>query len=165
MPVMSSTCRVGPRPTGWTRSGSVRSPSGRCCGPASCRPLRSAGCGTRARYRADLVGVRTAEKQRVEKLLEDAQIKLSVVASDIFGASGRAMLAALITGTRDPEALAELARGRLRAKRSQLREAFTGHFSDHHGFLLHTMLGRIDQASADIAELEAKIEAEIAPFA
>jgi len=117
------------------------------------------------RYRIDLVGVRTAEKQRVEKLLEDAQIKLSVVASDIFGASGRAMLAALITGTRDPEALAELARGRLRAKRSQLREAFTGHFSDHHGFLLHTMLGRIDQASADIAELEAKIEAEIAPFA
>jgi transposase len=117
------------------------------------------------RYRTDLVGVRTAEKQRVEKLLEDAQIKLSVVASDIFGASGRAMLAALITGTRDPKALAELARGRLRAKRSQLREAFTGHFSDHHGFLLHTMLGRIDQASADIAELEAKIEAEIAPFA
>jgi len=101
----------------------------------------------------------------VEKLLEDAQIKLSVVASDIFGASGRAMLAALITGTRDPKALAELARGRLRAKRSQLQEAFTGHFSDHHGFLLQTMLGRIDQASADIAELEAKIEAEIAPFA
>jgi transposase len=117
------------------------------------------------RYRTDLVGVRTAEKQRVEKLLEDAQIKLSVVASDIFGASGRAMLAALITGTRDPKALAELARGRLRAKRSQLQEAFTGHFSDHHGFLLHTMIGRIDQASADIAELEAKIEAEIAPFA
>jgi transposase len=117
------------------------------------------------RYRTDLVGVRTAEKQRVEKLLEDAQIKLSVVASDIFGASGRAMLAALITGTRDPKALAELARGRLRAKRSQLQEAFTGHFSDHHGFLLQTMLGRIDQASADIAELEAKIEAEIAPFA
>jgi transposase len=117
------------------------------------------------RYRTDLVGVRTAEKQRVEKLLEDAQIKLSVVASDIFGASGRAMLAALITGTRDPKALAELARGRLRAKRSQLQEAFTGHFSDHHGFLLQTMLGRIDQASADIAELEVKIEAEIAPFA
>src|SRR5512133_1174227 len=117
------------------------------------------------RYRADLISVRTAEKQRVEKLLEDAQIKLSVVASDIFGASGRAMLAALITGTRDPKALAELARGRLRAKRSQLREAVTGHFSDHHAFLLQTMLGRIDQASADIAELEAKIEAEIAPFA
>jgi len=116
------------------------------------------------RYRADLVAVRTAEKQRVEKLLEDAQIKLSVVASDIFGVSGRAMLAALIQGERDPKRLAELARTRLRAKRGQLQEAFTGQFTDHHAFLLATMLGRIDQASADIAELDRKIEAEIAPF-
>ena len=107
------------------------------------------------RYRADLVGVRTAEKQRVEKLLEDAQIKLSVVASDIFGVSGRDMLAALIAGERDPKVLAQLARTRLRAKRSLLEEAFCGHFSDHHAFLLKTMLGRIDQASADIATLEA----------
>jgi transposase len=117
------------------------------------------------RYRADLVAVRTAEKQRVEKLLEDAQIKLSVVASDIFGVSGRAMLAALIQGERDPKRLAELARTRLRAKRGQLREAFTGQFSDHHAFLLATMLGRVDQASTDVAELDRKIEAEIAPFA
>jgi transposase len=116
------------------------------------------------RYRADLVGVRTAEKQRVEKLLEDAQIKLSVVASDIFGVSGRAMLAALVAGERDPKALAQLARTRLRAKRGLLEDAFTGHFSDHHAFLLSTMLGRIDQASADIAELDRKIEEEIAPF-
>jgi transposase len=117
------------------------------------------------RYRADLVAVRTAEKQRVEKLLEDAQIKLSVVASDVFGVSGRAMLAALIAGERDPKALAQLARTRLRAKRSQLEEAFCGHFSDHHGFLLARMLGRIDQASTDIAELEAHIDQEVAPFA
>src|SRR5829696_8023489 len=117
------------------------------------------------RYRADLVAVRTAEKQRVEKLLEDAQIKLSVVASDIFGVSGRAMLAALIAGERDPKALAQLARRRLRAKRTQLEEAFTGHFSDHHAFLLQTMLGRIDQASDDIAELDRKIDEAIAPFA
>jgi transposase len=117
------------------------------------------------RYRADLVAVRTAEKNRVEKLLEDAQIKLSVVASDIFGVSGRAMMAALIAGERDPKVLAQLARRRLRAKLSLLEEAFVGHFSDHHGFLLATMLGRIDQATADIAELEAHIEAEIAPFA
>jgi transposase len=117
------------------------------------------------RYRADLVGVRTAEKQRVEKLLEDAQIKLSVVASDIFGVSGRAMLAALVAGERDPKVLARLARTRLRAKLGQLEEAFTGHFSDHHAFLLARMLGRIDQAGADIAELEAKIEEAIAPFA
>ena len=116
------------------------------------------------RYRADLVAARTAEKNRVEKLLEDAQIKLSVVASDIFGVSGRAMLAALIAGERDPKVLAQLARRRLRAKLSQLEEAFHGRFSDHHAFLLDTMLGRIDQASADIAVLEAHIEAEIAPF-
>jgi len=117
------------------------------------------------RYRADLVAVRTAEKQRVEKLLEDAQIKLSVVASDIFGVSGRDMLAALIAGERDPKVLAQLARRRLRAKLSLLEEAFYGRFSDHHGFLLQTMLARIDQASADIAELDRKIEEEIAPFA
>ena len=116
------------------------------------------------RYRADLIAVRTAEKQRVEKLLEDAQIKLSVVASDIFGVSGRAMLAALVAGERDPKRLAELARTRLRAKLGQLQEAFTGQFTDHHAFLLATMLARVDQASADIATLDRKIEAEIAPF-
>jgi transposase len=116
------------------------------------------------RYRADLVAVRTAEKQRVEKLLEDAQIKLSVVASDIFGVSGRAMLAALIAGERDPKRLAALARTRLRAKLGQLQEAFTGQFTDHHAFLLATMLARTDQASADIAKLDCQIEAEIAPF-
>jgi transposase len=116
------------------------------------------------RYRADLIVVRTAEKNRVEKLLEDAQIKLSVVASDIFGVSGRAMMAALIAGERDPGVLAQLARRRLRAKLSLLEEAFHGHFSDHHAFLLERMLGRIDQATADIAAVEARIEAAIAPF-
>jgi transposase len=128
--------------------------------PAEIRRLRDL-----TRYRADLVAVRTAEKQRVEKLLEDAQIKLSVVASDIFGVSGRDMLAALVAGERDPKVLAQLARGRMRAKTSTLVEAFTGYFTDHHAFLLARMLGRVDQASADIAAVETKIEAEIAPFA
>jgi transposase len=117
------------------------------------------------RYRADLVATRTAEKNRVEKLLEDAQIKLSVVASDIFGVSGRDMMAALVAGQRDPGVLAQLARRRLRAKLSLLEEAFHGRFNDHHAFLLQTMLSRIDQASADIAALDAKIDQEIAPFA
>jgi transposase len=117
------------------------------------------------RYRTDLVVGRTAEKQRVEKLLEDAQIKLSVVASDIFGASGRAMLDALVAGERDPKVLAQLARTRLRAKRALLEEAFVGRFGEHHAFLLSRMLSRIDQASADIAAVEARIEAEVAPFA
>jgi transposase len=118
-----------------------------------------------ARYRADLVGTRTAEKQRVEKLLEDAQIKLSVVAADIFGVSGRDMLAALIAGERDPKVLAQLARGRMRAKRSVLQEAFTGHFTDHHAFLLGKMLTRVDMLDGDIAELDRKLEELITPFA
>jgi transposase len=117
------------------------------------------------RYRLDLVNTRTAEKNRVEKLLEDAQIKLSAVVSDIFGVSGREMLAALIAGERDPKVLAQLARARMRAKISVLEEAFVGHFTDHHSFLLRTMLARIDETSADIAAVEAKIAELIAPFA
>ncbi len=117
------------------------------------------------RYRTDLVEVRAAEKQRVEKLLEDAQIKLSVVASDIFGVSGRAMLAALVAGQRDPKALAQLARGTMRGKLTDLEEAFTGYFTDHHAALLTKMLARIDGLSADIADLEAMIEEMVAPFA
>lgn len=117
------------------------------------------------RYRSDQVAVRTAEKQRVEKLLEDAQIKLSVVVSDIFGVSGRDMMAALIGGQRDPWVLAEFARGRMRAKITTLREAFTGRFNDHHAFLLAKMLARVDQVNADIADVEARIEEHIAPFA
>lgn len=117
------------------------------------------------RYRRDLVAVCTAEKQRVEKLLEDAQIKLSVVVSDIFGVSGRAMLAALAAGERDPKVLAQLARTSMRRKISRLEEAFTGYFTDHHAFLLSTMLARVDGATADIARVNAKIEELIAPFA
>ena len=116
------------------------------------------------RYRAGLVAVRTAEKQRAEKLLEDAHIKLSVVAADIFGVSGRDMMAALIAGERDPKVLAQLARSRMRAKISQLQEAFTGHFTDHHAFLLQRMLARIDAIDDDIAALEAKIEEMVRPF-
>ena len=117
------------------------------------------------RYRIDLVTARTAEKQRAEKLLEDAGIKLSVVASDIFGVSGRAMLAALIAGERDPSVLAQLARTRMRAKISALQEAFTGHFTEHHAFLLAKMVARVDGLDADIAELDGRIEEMIAPFA
>src|SRR6059058_4325557 len=96
-----------------------------------------------SRYRCDLVAVRTAEKQRAEKLLEDAGIKLSVVASDIFGVSGRAMMDDLIGGERDPKVLAQLARTAMRRKISALEEAFTGHFTDHHAFLLGKMLARV----------------------
>ncbi|ROO52028.1 transposase [Micromonospora sp. Llam0] len=118
----------------------------------------------RTRYRVDLIAARTAERSRVEKLLEDAQIKLSVVASDIFGTSGREMMAALIAGQRDPKILAQMARSRLRAKITQLEDAFVGRFSEHHGFLLTRMLARIDAITADIAEVNQRIEQQIGPF-
>jgi transposase len=120
------------------------------------------------RYRIDLVAARTAEKNRVEKLLEDACIKLSAVASDIFGVSGLAMLAALITGERDPKVLADMARARMRAKIKILEEAFAGlpagGFGDPYRILLERMLGRIDAIDADIVVLDAEIEAHLAPF-
>jgi transposase len=116
------------------------------------------------RYRVDLVAAAGAERNRAEKLLEDAQIKLSVVVSDMFGVSGRAMLAALIAGERDPKILAQLARSRLRSKIPRLEESFVGRFTAHHGFLLAKMLARVDAITADIAEVDARIEAHIAPF-
>src|SRR5450759_4103680 len=117
------------------------------------------------RYRITLVSDQIREKNRVEKLFEDSQIKLSVVASDIFGVSGRDMMAALIGGESNPQVLAQMARSRMRAKIPQLEEAFVGHFTDHHRFLLTKMLTRIDTLNADIAELGTKIEAQLAPFA
>ena len=80
----------------------------------------------------------------MEKLLEDALFKLSVVVSDLFGVSGRAIMAALIAGQRDPGVLADLGRGTLRSKTARLREALTGRFTDHHAFLLTQMLHRVD---------------------
>lgn len=128
--------------------------------PAPTRRLRDL-----TRYRIDLVGARTAEKNRVEKLLEDACIKLSVVASDIFGVSGREMMTALLAGERNPGVLAQMARTRMRTKITALEEAFTGHFDDHHAFLLARMLARIDGIDADIAAVDEQIEAFLAPFA
>jgi transposase len=128
--------------------------------PAPIRRLRDL-----TRYRVGLVSDQNREKNRVEKLLEDAQIKLSVVASDIFGVSGRDMMAALIAGERNPQVLAQMARSRMRTKIPQLEEAFVGYFTDHHRFLLAKMLSRIDALDTDIADLETQIEAQIAPFA
>jgi len=128
--------------------------------PPAIRELRDL-----TRYRVDLIVTRTAEKQRVEKLLEDALIKLSVVVSDLFGVSGRAMMAALIAGERDPAALAGLARGSMRSKTARLTDALTGRFTEHHAFLLTRMLARIDAITADIATVQDRIDAQIAPFA
>lgn len=117
------------------------------------------------RYRSELVAARTAEKNRVEKLLEDAGIKLSTVATDIFGVSGREMMGALVAGERDPQVLAQLARRRMRSKIDRLEEAFHGHFSEHHRFLLQRMLTRVDSIGEDIAAVDEQIETLLAPFA
>jgi transposase len=124
--------------------------------PAQIRRLRDY-----TRLRADLTADRTRHKQRLEKLLEDALIKLSTVATDILGVSGRAMLEALIQGERDPKALAELARGRLRVKHAALVQALTGRFDDHHAELARMLLNQIDALSGQIDQLTSRIEQTI----
>jgi transposase len=127
--------------------------------PAPIRELRDL-----TRARTMMTRERGREIQRLEKLLEDAGIKLSSVASDITGVSGRLMLQALIDGQRDPATLADLAKRRLRAKIPELTDALTGRFSDHHAFLARLYLDAIDQRSQAIADLTARIEVVIEPF-
>ncbi len=110
------------------------------------------------RLRTDLIEERSRHKQRLEKLLEDALIKLSTVATDIFGKSGRAMLEALVTGERDPEVLAELAHGKLRPKRAALREALTGRFDAHHAELARMLLDQIDGLTEQIERLTVRVD-------
>jgi transposase len=128
--------------------------------PAIIRQLRDL-----TRYRKRLIQAHTSESQRIEKTLEDAGIKLGVVASDVLGVSGRAMLRALIAGERDPYLLADLSRGPLRAKIPQLREAVVGRFSPHHALLVRLALDHIEQLEAATAELDAAVDALIVPFA
>jgi transposase len=116
------------------------------------------------RYRTTIVQERTREIQRLEKILEDADIKLSTVASQTLSVSSRAMIEALIAGERDPHVLADLARARMRAKIPALHDALAGRFTDHHAFVCRTMLDRIDAATLAIETLSARIEEEIAPF-
>ncbi len=117
------------------------------------------------RYRKVLIQDRTREANRLHKLLEDAGIKLASVATDILGVSGRAMLEALVRGTTDPEVLAELARGKLRAKLPALREALAGRFRPHHAFLVSQLLAHLDYIDETIAALSERVEVAIAPFA
>jgi len=91
-------------------------------------------------------------------------MKLSVVATDILGVSGRAMLAALIGGERDPEALAGLAKASLRNKHGALVESLTGRFDEHHAFLCRIILRRIDELTAVVDEVTSRIDIELVPF-
>jgi transposase len=127
--------------------------------PAPIRELREL-----TRYRKHLAEARAREVNRVQQVLESANIKLASVATDVLGKSGRAMLGALIAGEQDPAILAELARGRMRSKRPELQLALDGRLVGRHRTLLQHLLAHIDFLDQSIAELEAEIEQCLAPF-
>lgn len=116
------------------------------------------------RYRKSLTDERIREVNRLQKLLESANIKLSSVATDVMGASGRAMMEALLSGSTDPEVLADLARGRLRQKLPALREALEGRFRPHHRFLLSQILAHLDFLDEAIEQISQEIGDHLAPF-
>jgi len=120
---------------------------------------------TLTRYRKTQIAERQREANRLHKALEDTGIKLDCVASDILGASGRAMLDALVAGTTDPAVLAELAKGRLRAKIPALREALEGRFEAHHALVIGAILAHLDFLDEQIDRLSEAIEDQLGPFA
>src|SRR4051794_14252521 len=117
------------------------------------------------RQRSQLVAEKAAVANRIQKVLEDANIKLAGVATDVLGVSGRAMIRALIAGCEDPEQLAELARRRLRRKLPELRAALRGRVSEHHRFLLGHLMSHLEALEGLIAELELRIAAAMPRFA
>ncbi len=114
-------------------------------------PIRQLRDSTRAR--SAIVRERSREIQRLEKFLENTGLRLSAVASDITGVSGRAMLEALVDGQRDPSALADLAKNRLRSKIPELTEALVGRFNSHHAFMIRIHLNLIDEHTRTISEI------------
>lgn len=116
------------------------------------------------RYRSKLIQARSSEVNRVQKVLEDANIKLASVVSDIMGASARDMLTQLLQGSDDPQAIAQLARGRMRSKIDELEQALTGFVQDHHRLMLRLHLEHIDYLNTQIMRLEEVIEQTIVPF-
>ena len=116
------------------------------------------------RHRAQLTGECTRVSNRIQKILEDANIKLSSVASDTLGKSGRAILAALVSGQTSPLDLAELAKGKLRGKIPDLRLALQGNLTPHHRFMLEQLLKHLDQLEEQIAQFDQRIEEAMRPF-
>lgn len=116
------------------------------------------------RYRKTLIQERAQEVNRLQKVLETANLKLASVASDVLGKSGRDMLNALVGGERDPQALADLARGRLRAKLPELRLALEGRLRPHQAFLIQQILAHIDFLEQSLESLQAEIDQRLAPF-
>jgi transposase len=116
------------------------------------------------RTRKQLVRERTSHVQRLQKTLEDANIKLDSVITDVMGRSGRAMIEALIAGETDPDKLAALADRRIRAPAEELREALRGRVTKHHRFLLRLHLQQVDTFTAAIAEIDQEVDANVEPF-
>lgn len=127
--------------------------------PPAIRELRDL-----TRYRLQQVRERAREVNRLCKVLEDSNVKLTSVLTDVMGVSGRAMLRALVQGTTDPAVLAELARGRLRKKLPELRRALTGRFRRHHAFLVEQILAKIDYLDEAVERLNAEIDERLVPF-
>jgi transposase len=116
------------------------------------------------RQRSQLVAEKARVANRIAKTLEDANLKLGSVASDVLGASGRDMLRCVIAGGISPQAMAELARGRLRRKIAQLREALEGHVTEHHRFMLKVLLGQVEHIEQLITQFDRRIEQVLRPF-
>ena len=127
--------------------------------PAEIRDIREL-----TRYRRSQVEERSREAQRLDKVLQDAGVKLSSVASDILGTSGRAMLSALVSGTDDPAVVADLAKGLLRKKLPQLRRALVGHFGPGHAILVSEIIAHLDYFDEAIGRLSEAIDERIAPY-
>ena len=128
------------------------------------RTLRARELRDLTRYRKSLVWERGREASRLQKVLEDANIKLASVASRPLGVSGKAMLKALCDGESDPEALADLAKGKLRAKLPALRAALEGRFRGHHALLVSHLLAHIEYLDETINSLSGEIEERVRPF-
>ena len=116
------------------------------------------------RYRKALIYERSRAINRLHKVLEDAGVKLSCVATDVMGVSGRQMMRALIEGQADADALAELAKGKLRKKLPALRMALDGRFRSHHAFLLERMLARVEDLEDDIEAISVRVQEQVSPF-
>lgn len=116
------------------------------------------------RHRAQLVSETTRVANRIHKTLEDANIKLGAVASDVLGASGRAMLHALIYRDQTPAEMAELAKGRLKAKIPELTLALEGHLTEHHRFMLKMLLEHLEHLEQQIADFDRRVEEQLRPF-
>ena len=116
------------------------------------------------RTRKQFVRERSAHTQRIQKTLEDANIKLDSVITDIVGLSGRRMIEALIAGQTDPEALAALAHGRIHATKAELEAALRGRVTPHHRFMLQLHLDHLDSVNAAIARIDKEVEGNLEPF-